>query len=77
MSYLQIIQCLPDELRPRKKGQKLLFEQLAAKVETVEAAYPALELVPLVVTHCARPKGFRTGPSSGRHHHSELRVVVF
>ncbi len=42
-------------LKKKKKQQKDIFEQLNDKLQAVETAYPDVELVPLVVTHYARP----------------------
>ncbi len=44
-----------DERRKKKRGQKEIFEQLAAKAEAVERAYPGVEIVLLLITHFARP----------------------
>ena len=48
--------------RPRRKKQrkgkgwsKDIWEQLAEKVTAVQAAHPDVEIVPLIVTHYARP----------------------
>ncbi len=44
-----------DERR-KKPGQKDVFEQLETKAEAVRAVYPNVEILPLIVTHFARPK---------------------
>jgi len=44
-----------DERRPGRKGQKEVFEQLQNKVDIVAAANPGQEIVPLLITHYARP----------------------
>jgi len=44
-----------DERRQKKRGQKEIFEQLAAKSEAVARAYPGVEVALLLITHFARP----------------------
>ena len=44
-----------DERRKGRKGQKEVFEQLWTKVAMVNQAYPDREIVPLMITHYARP----------------------
>ncbi len=44
-----------DERRKIKPGQKELFEQLQAKIEAVKMVHPQAKIVPVIITHYARP----------------------
>ncbi len=44
-----------DERRKDKKGQKEIFKQLTDKIEAVKVVHPGVEIVPLLITHYARP----------------------
>jgi chromosome segregation ATPase len=44
-----------DERRKIKRGQKELFEQLQAKIEAVKTVHPRAKIVPVIITHYARP----------------------
>ena len=44
-----------DERRGSGEGALAVFEQLAHKVAVVQAEYPGVEVVPVLITHHARP----------------------
>ena len=54
-----------DERRKERRGQKDVFTQLAEKMEIVQAAYPKAKIVPLIVTHYARPKILEQAQAKG------------
>ena len=54
-----------DERRKGKTGEPDVFEQLAAKVEAVRAENPGVEIVPLLITHHARPSILKAAQEKG------------
>ena len=54
-----------DERRKRRKDEKDVFTQLNDKVRVVQAAYPKIEIVPLLVTHFAREKMLERAQTKG------------
>ena len=54
-----------DERRQKKRGQKGVFAQLAAKAEAVASAYPDIEIVLLLITHFARPSVLKHAEEQG------------
>jgi multidrug efflux pump subunit AcrA (membrane-fusion protein) len=51
--------------RKRRAGAKDVFTQLNDKVRVVQAAYPKMEIVPLLVTHFAREKMLERAQTKG------------
>ncbi len=54
-----------DERRQSRRGQKAVFSQLKSKVEAVKTAFPGMEIVPLIVTHYARPQAVAQAQEQG------------
>ena len=54
-----------DERRKRKKKQKDIWEQLSEKVEAVREAYPDTKIIPLIITHHARPGTLKQAEEEG------------
>lgn len=54
-----------DERRQGRRRRQEVLEQLAAKVKAVEEAYPGVEIVPLLVTHYARPAMLQQAEEAG------------
>lgn len=44
-----------DECRANRQEAERVLDRLVEKVEAVKRAMPGIEVVPLLVTHCARP----------------------
>jgi len=54
-----------DERRAPRAEEKDVFQQLADKVQAVQAAHPKARIVPLIVTHYARPKMLEQAQAQG------------
>ena len=54
-----------DERRRRGKRQRAIFAQLEAKMRAVQAAFPEKEIVPVIITHYARPRALDKAEEEG------------
>jgi len=54
-----------DERRKRKKKQKDIWGQLLENVEAVKEAYPDTKIIPLIITHHARPSVLKQAEEEG------------
>jgi hypothetical protein len=54
-----------DERRRKKRGRREIFEQLEGKVKAAAAAYPGVDIIPLLVTHFARPGALEDAEEQG------------
>ena len=54
-----------DERRRIKPGRKTIFEQLEAKADAVQATYPGLEIVLIIITHYARLGAIKLAEEGG------------
>lgn len=54
-----------DERRQGRKHRQRVLNQLSEKVKVVESAYPGVQIVPLLVTHYARPAMLQRAEEAG------------
>lgn len=54
-----------DERRQGRKHRQKVLNQLMKKIKAVETAYPDIEIVPLLVTHYARPAMLQQAEEAG------------
>ena len=54
-----------DERRRKKRGRREIFEQLEGEVKAAAAAYPGVDIIPLLVTHFARPGALQDAEDQG------------